>query len=228
MEPDQVDTSVDNVVPADPVVDNPPDKTGGSGSGADSGVNQLGFPADTPLAEMTGDQQLAYWKHQSRKHENVAKSLKGAVTAEDAKKLTDRIAELEREKLSDDQRAQADAIEAAKAEAAKTAREELLPQLRDAQLRGYASIVLTDQKKLDAWLKQTKAEAFLGDSGDIDGAQVVAHLTEMFGDAKSNPGANGQTHPNWGQGRGAPMTTRRGDSGRAEAARRFGSKEKTE
>lgn len=34
-----------------------------------------GFPADTPLAEMTTEQQLAYWKHQSRKHESNYKNL---------------------------------------------------------------------------------------------------------------------------------------------------------
>lgn len=33
-----------------------------------------GFPADTPVAEMTAEQQAAYWKFHSRKHENVVKS----------------------------------------------------------------------------------------------------------------------------------------------------------
>lgn len=36
----------------------------------------LGFPKDTPLAEMTTEQQVAYWKHQSRKHESESKRLK--------------------------------------------------------------------------------------------------------------------------------------------------------
>lgn len=33
-----------------------------------------GFPADTPVAEMTPEQQAAYWKFHSRKHENTVKS----------------------------------------------------------------------------------------------------------------------------------------------------------
>lgn len=41
--------------------------------GADAGDGN-GFPANTPLEQMTEAQQLAYWKHQSRKHEAAAKS----------------------------------------------------------------------------------------------------------------------------------------------------------
>ena len=35
-----------------------------------------GFPVDTPLSEMSVEQREAYWKHQSRKHEDAAKALK--------------------------------------------------------------------------------------------------------------------------------------------------------
>ncbi|MFE5290201.1 hypothetical protein ACFRAQ_35060 [Nocardia sp. NPDC056611] len=216
--PSEVVTEVVTPEP-DKVPDAPKTPEGGE-SGAK--VNEFGFPDETPLAEMTTEQQLAYWKHKSRKHEDAAK---GKSPAAEVQKLNDRIAELEREKLSDDQRVQADAIEAAKAEAAQKAREELLPQLREAQLRGYASIVLTDQKKLDRWLGTTNAGAFLGEDGELDGSKVVEYLRDMYGVAEEKektPPPNGQRHPNWGQGQGGGTQLKRGDHGRSEAARRYG------
>lgn len=46
----------------------------GDENGGGDGQQQTGFPADTPVAEMTQEQQLAYWQHQSRKHERRASS----------------------------------------------------------------------------------------------------------------------------------------------------------
>ncbi|MBN9209347.1 MAG: hypothetical protein J0H96_11875 [Microbacterium ginsengisoli] len=51
----------------------PADDDLGGGSGGDGG-DQLGFPTETPLEQMTPEQQIAYWKHNSRKHEKAAKA----------------------------------------------------------------------------------------------------------------------------------------------------------
>lgn len=48
----------------------------GDGSNTDNGGDR-GYPADTPVADMTDAQQAAYWKYHSRKHENQLKELKG-------------------------------------------------------------------------------------------------------------------------------------------------------
>lgn len=48
----------------------------GEGNNADNGGDR-GYPADTPVADMTDAQQAAYWKYHSRKHENQLKELKG-------------------------------------------------------------------------------------------------------------------------------------------------------
>ncbi|MEV0759532.1 hypothetical protein [Nocardia sp. NPDC050435] len=185
-------------------------------------VGRHGFPEDTPLAEMSTEQLVAYWKHQSRKHEANAKALKDSVTAEDAQKLRDRISELESAQLTDEQRAHSEALEAAKAEAAAAARDELLPQLRAAEMRGYASIVLAGAK-LDGWLDTVNATAFLDSDGHVDGDKVVKHLTDMYGDKPSGV-ANAQ-RPNFGQGSTSQVKSKRGEGGRAEAARRFGSEQ---
>lgn len=39
--------------------------------------NEHGYPDDTPIVEMTIEQQAAYWKRQSRKHEAAKKDLEG-------------------------------------------------------------------------------------------------------------------------------------------------------
>lgn len=54
---------------------------GGSGSGTDAG-----YPANTPVAEMTTEQQLAYWKHHSRKHEGRLQGL-GLTPGQEADEL---------------------------------------------------------------------------------------------------------------------------------------------
>ncbi|RBO87970.1 hypothetical protein [Nocardia puris] len=170
---------------------------------------------------MTQDEQLAYWRHQSRRHEQAAKR---GVSAADAQVLRDRIVELENAARSEDERAVAEAVEAARIEAAQAVRDELLPQLRSAELRGYASVVLNGTR-LDAWLDTVNAAAFFDDQGRVDGDRVVAHLTEMVGspalaELASPPSA---THPDYGQGRpGGRTRLARGEGGRAEAARRFG------
>ncbi|CAM4323656.1 hypothetical protein NONI108955_20830 [Nocardia ninae] len=219
--------SVDTPPDPDPGGDNPPDPADRVDDPADGGnqpkLNKFGYPEDTPLAEMDVEQALAYWKHQSRKHESVAKSLKDGLSAQEAQLLRDRITELESSTLSDEQRAHADAIEAAKAEAVQAARDELLPQLRSAELRGFGSIVLTG-KKLDNWLDTVKADAFLDEDGHVDGEKVVAHLTEMYGDKPPVPGSPVARHSNYGQGQSGQSKTKRGDGGRVEAERRFGSK----
>jgi len=41
--------------------------------------NEHGYPDDTPIAEMTIEQQAAYWKRQSRKHEAAKKDLESQI-----------------------------------------------------------------------------------------------------------------------------------------------------
>lgn len=47
------------------------DETGGGGDDTPPALkaDDKGFPADTPLSEMTAEQQAAYYKHQNRKAE---------------------------------------------------------------------------------------------------------------------------------------------------------------
>lgn len=38
-------------------------------------LNEFGYPDETPVKEMTSEQQVAYWKRQARKHEEAAKKI---------------------------------------------------------------------------------------------------------------------------------------------------------
>lgn len=60
----------------------------GGGEGGDGGQqnNEPAFPANTPVKDMTPEQQAAYWQDKSRKHENRTKAL-GDWTPEKIKEL---------------------------------------------------------------------------------------------------------------------------------------------
>ena len=61
-----------------------------------------GFPADTPLSEMTAEQQTAYWRDKAQKHEKTWKSvIDKNLTPDQVLAMQSRLAEAEREALSD-------------------------------------------------------------------------------------------------------------------------------
>lgn len=201
--------------PADPAADNLPEGDGGVV------LNAHGYPDSTPLAEMSVEHQAAYWKAQARKHEGRARAKDGALSAEDAKALRDELEQLRTASLSDAEKAQADAIEAARVAGRDEARAELMPVLAEAKVRGYASTVLSGDK-LEKFVATVNVAAFRDADGDVDGVALVEHLTLMYGEPA--PGKAPETYPDFGQGSrtaGHSKTPPR-DAGVAEAARRFG------
>jgi hypothetical protein len=83
--------------------DAPPGDQGGGGGGTT--VNEHGYPDGKPVAEMDPAQQVAYWKHHARKHEQRANA---APDAAELQRLKDRDAALKKvedEKLTADERA---------------------------------------------------------------------------------------------------------------------------
>lgn len=102
---------------------NTDDDHGGDGEGPDKG-----FPADTPVAQMTVEQQAAYWRHTSRKHEERAteyRTAAGGKTAAEVKSELESASSLRREKLSDQEKA----VEDAKAAGRKEAEAEYGPRM---------------------------------------------------------------------------------------------------
>lgn len=125
--------------PSDDVV------SGGGSTGGDAPVaaseenaagegGDRGFPANTPIAEMTAEQQAAYWKHQSRKHEANAKAatarLESMSDYEDLKKAAADAAEASKTEHEK-------ALEAAKAEGAAEAEARYKRELVQAAIRTH-------------------------------------------------------------------------------------------
>ena len=184
------------------------DDAGGDGGtddnpdgGDGSRLNRFGYPDDTPLAEMSTPEQLAYWKHKSRMHESKAKDLRKGESAE-AEKLKDRIKELEDAQKSDAEKASEAALAKAREDGEKAGREAVLPLLREAQLRAYASIVVPTDV-LDDVVDSFRVDKFLDDEGELDGKRVVDYLSKIFNGKKSEDDSEDDKpkgRPNWGQG----------------------------
>ncbi|MFI8976907.1 hypothetical protein ACIGO9_28775 [Nocardia asteroides] len=211
----------ENLGGGDQAGDAPAESVEGADAEGEVALNAHGYPDATPLAEMTIEQQAAYWKHKSRIHEGRARAKDGALSAEEAQALREEIEQLRNASLSDAERAQADAVEAARVAGRDEARAELLPVLAEAKIRGYASTVLSGDK-LEKFVATVNVDAFRDADGEVDGAALVEHLKLLFGDTPDKQPS--QTYPNFGQGsRGAGFTKAPArDAGLAEAQRRFG------
>lgn len=170
-----------------------------------------GFPENTAIADMTDGQRAAYYKFQNRQAENRLEAFKG-VKPEDVSGLQARIAELERERLTAEQRAAADAAEQAKKAARAEADAEWAPKLQAEQLKAIASGVLSGDK-LKSFLATTDPKAFTTPSGDLDEPKVQQHLAVLFG------AASGERR-NWGQHGERPPAKSGRDLATAEAERR--------
>lgn len=143
-------------------------------SGQTEAEGEPGFPAQTPLAEMSVEQREAYWKHQSRKHEATAKA------RSDYEELAAKAAqwdEAQRAQQTPDERAVADAVEAAKAEA----RAQVLAEVADERVRsaftGNPAARSIDPQALDKFLGRVNLSSFVGDDGAVDTDAVADSLS---------------------------------------------------
>ena len=156
-----------------------------------------GFPENTPLTEMTGEQREAYWKFQARKHEGVVKS------RADYDELKQRAAEADRlrkERETESEKAVREARETAAAEE----RARVAPRLVSAEFRAAAKGVLTAEQTT-ALLEDLDLTKYLDDKGEVDTAKVERKVT-AFAPKKDD----GKKHfPDLGQGKRdtAPKTS---------------------
>lgn len=171
-----------------------------------------GFPAETPVADMTTEQQVAYWKHQSRKHESTVKSLG------DIEELKNAKAELERvrqEQLSESEKA----IEAAREEGRKAGRAESQPKLVESTFRGVGSQKNLSDDQVNQIVAGINHTAFLTDTGEVDTDKVNNLLAAV---APAEDPTTGLYNTGGGHREHIQQTGR--EEGLAEAERRFGTK----
>jgi hypothetical protein len=121
---------------------------------------------------MTPEQQIAYWQHYSRHHENLWKAVEG-IKAPEVAELRAKAAELERvkaENATEHEKAVKAAADAARAEAVKGT----VPILVAAEFRAVVGERLT-KDQLAAALGPLDLNWFLDATGNVDFAKVAAH-----------------------------------------------------
>lgn len=131
-----------------------------------------GFPADTPLAEMTETQQVAYWKHQSRKHENTVKDQKdyADLKQELEARRNGTFKEPAKEKEGEDKVAPFD-VESFKAELRKELAAENAPKLVKAQFKTLIGNRLPEDKA-DLLIDDLDHTKYLAEDGSLDIARI--------------------------------------------------------
>jgi len=134
-----------------------------------------GFPANTPLEQMTSDQREAYWKHQSRKHEERSRAL-GNLTAEELADLRDKAskhAALERELMSERDKAVLEATESTKAQILAS----VTPRLVAAEFKAAAAGHI-DSERLARLIEPLDLSKFVKD-GEVDTEKVAAFVADI-------------------------------------------------
>lgn len=153
-----------------------------------------GYPEGTPLAEMTTEQQVAYWRTQSRKHEAEAKK-RGDYDA--LKTKADQFDALEAASRTEHEKAVEEARKAADTAARADERGKLGPQLVGAHLRAALTGRLADVQR-DALITGVKTEMFLSADGTVDPAAVQTWVDQVAPATTAPPGRGA---PDLGQGR---------------------------
>lgn len=180
------------------------DKTGGDDADKDKDKDKggdadkdLGFPKDTPVVEMTPAQQAAYHRYHGRKHEDRNKEWQRTTGGKTPEQVADDLKELEelrKSKMTDGEKAIADA----KTEGAREASLKLAPQLFDVALNH----VNEDRRKV--LIDSIDPARVIKEDGTIDTDKVtsIAHaLAPVKGGSDEDP--------DYGNGK----RTRRGSSG---------------
>lgn len=157
-----------------------------------------GFPDHTAVADMAPEQQVAYWKYQSRKHEDTAKANLAKANAE--------IEKLKQAQMTDSEKA----IAEAKTLGAQEARSEMAK----ANVNVFISARVADQEAADLIRESINHAAFVSEDGSIDDKKLGAYLNKVAGTSQ----VHRDPHQGLKQKPGAPSAA---EKGRAEAARRF-------
>lgn len=213
--------------------DNGGSGTGGnSGSGGQGGAGatenavddkgrDLGFPKDTPVAEMTDAQQAAYWRNQSRKHQGRFDSLVGDRSFDDVKADLDAYAKVQREQQTPAEQALADAREAGRQEARTAER----TASATAVFRGALEAGGVTGDDLEELVSNFNVTNYVGDNG-VDTTKIT-NFAKRFTTAPGT-GSTDRRRDFGGGNRGSGSGQKqRGAGGKAEAEKRFGKQSKS-
>jgi hypothetical protein len=204
--------------PAPPAA--PPTPTPDPATGTDAG-----FPANTPVAEMTPPQQVAYWKYQSRRHEDRVKAMSDYDTLKaDHAKYQDLVAASQTEH------------EKAVTAALQQGRTEAIAETGDQLVEAYIRAVVGDRAAEDVVttvIDGTNLSKFHS-AGKVDAAKVHAFVNTFAPAAPAAPPVTDPAAPppapapapprgptDFGQGQPTTAKPSGLDAGREIARQRF-------
>ncbi|WIA95809.1 hypothetical protein [Curtobacterium sp. MCBA15_004] len=158
----------------------------GGGSNADTS-NEPAFPANTPVKDMTAEQQAAYWQYQSRKHEDRVKSF-GDYTPDTIASLVQERDTLRTASQTDQEKAVDEAREAGRAEVRSILAAERVKTAFEKALNGRVP-------DAGALLDLDRTQFVKGDAADLDA------ITAWVNDHSTESTSSGKGHVDLGQGR---------------------------
>jgi hypothetical protein len=174
------------------------------------------YPKDTPVENMTTEQQAAYWRDIARKHE---KAWQGKVGRDLTPEAYDaQLKELESLRAQAGTESDRAIAQARKEERAAVAAEYGPKLVRAALGSALAGMAEADRNELMDSIDPTR---FLTDKGDVDTAKVQTFLTKFVQGAAMAPGGRIADH---GAGKRSTTMLSPREAGLAEAKRRFGDK----
>lgn len=133
--------------------------------------NPDGYPANTPLAQMTAEEQVAYWKHQARKHEDRVKSM---ADYDQLRQTADEYQRLVEASQTEHERAVAEARRQGHAEALAAAGGQLVEQWVRAAAAGRLPT-----ESVNALLEGLDRTRFLSRDGGVDTDRVYAFVNSL-------------------------------------------------
>lgn len=173
-----------------------------SGDGGDPGKSDdgadKGFPAGTPVAEMTAEQQVAYWKDKAQKHEGRNTGLlkvTGGKYGDDLKAELDELAKFREAQMTDAEKAVSKARQDGLAEA-QTA---FAPKLARLAFETALSHIEDDGER-SALIDALNLTSVITESGDVDTAKVRTIAQRI---APTDKGAGTRRHDYGGGRRGS-------------------------
>lgn len=137
-----------------------------------------GFPSDTPIEQMTADQQVAYWKHKARKHENENKS---KADYDQLKADSDELAKLKLASASDQDKAVAEAAEKARREGEAIGADRYLKEAVKAR---FQALTGKSDEEVEAAFGHVDAGSFRDDKGEID-LEALKTFAAAFGTSQT-------------------------------------------
>lgn len=160
-----------------------------AGSNPATGSDADSYPANTPVAEMTPAQQAAYWKHQSRRHEQRVKDM---ADYDKVKADADQYQKLLEQTQTDQEKALIRARQEGRAEALAQAGGQLVEQWFRAAIG-----TRLDEDRVSTILDGLDRARFLRADGGVDADKVTTFAASFLPAAPAAPAA--PTVPEAGQ-----------------------------